>query len=376
LIGRGNYEEAIEHFEELRRRNMMFPGTHSNLADAYGSLGEYDKGLDVLQDYLRKYPENAAAHRNLGHHLVSFGRADEALEAYARAAELQPGHLDTELGRYIAFMLSEEWEQADAVASELAAASDPYRRISATVLQFASLLYKGKSQDVLELLEPKIASVPPGRMRAILHYLTGSAYMTRGNPSMALDQAQNVGKESRGSSVFEREGPCLKAKAAAELGQWEEVDEARQELIALGELAPSRAVTRRIHLLDGELALIRGDTDVAIDEIKKAEALLSKRGLFSFPPRPHVAVWFPLASAYLSVGDEEQAARYFERIVESTTERMWWPVPYVRSFYFLGKIYENRGETEKAQQYYKRFYEYWKDGDLDRERVAEAKSNI
>jgi hypothetical protein len=55
---------------------------------------------------------------------------------------------------------------------------------------------------------------------------------------------------------------------------------------------------------------------------------------------------------------------------------MWWPVPYVRSFYFLGKIYEKRGEMEKSRQYHKRFYEYWKDGDIDRERVAEAKSKM
>jgi hypothetical protein len=48
--------------------------------------------------------------------------------------------------------------------------------------------------------------------------------------------------------------------------------------------------------------------------------------------------------------------------------------PYVRSFYFLGKIHENRGEMEKAGEYYRRFYEYWKDGDVDRERVEEAKA--
>ena len=50
------------------------------------------------------------------------------------------------------------------------------------------------------------------------------------------------------------------------------------------------------------------------------------------------------------------------------------PVEFVRSFYFLGKINENRGDMEKAREYYRRFYEYWKDGDMDRERVDEAKS--
>ena len=70
--------------------------------------------------------------------------------------------------------------------------------------------------------------------------------------------------------------------------------------------------------------------------------------------------------------DEEKAAEYFRRITESSVEHVHFTIPYVRRFYFLGKIHENRGEIEKAREYYRRFYEYWKDGDLDRDRVQEA----
>ena len=45
-------------------------------------------------------------------------------------------------------------------------------------------------------------------------------------------------------------------------------------------------------------------------------------------------------------------------------------------FYFLGKIHENQGEMDKAREYYRRFYEYWKDGDMDREQVEEAKKKL
>ncbi len=67
---------------------------------------------------------------------------------------------------------------------------------------------------------------------------------------------------------------------------------------------------------------------------------------------------------------------WFERIIESTTERFWSPLPYVRSFYFLGTIHENRGDMGRAREYYRRFHEYWKDGDMDRERVEEAKRKL
>ncbi len=34
------------------------------------------------------------------------------------------------------------------------------------------------------------------------------------------------------------------------------------------------------------------------------------------------------------------------------------------------------GETEKARENYKRFYDFWKDGDFDRERVEEARTKL
>jgi tetratricopeptide (TPR) repeat protein len=126
----------------------------------------------------------------------------------------------------------------------------------------------------------------------------------------------------------------------------------------------------------GELALTRGDLAEATEELEQAQSMLPARGLLYVDLPQHVPIWFSLASAYLSAGDESKAAECFQRITESTTERLWWPIPYVRSFYFLGKIHENRGEMDKAREYYRRFYEYWKDGDMDRERVEEAKRKL
>jgi hypothetical protein len=45
---------------------------------------------------------------------------------------------------------------------------------------------------------------------------------------------------------------------------------------------------------------------------------------------------------------------------------------YVRSFFHLGQIAEKKGEKAAARKHYERFLFYWKDGDTDRDRVAEA----
>jgi len=51
-------------------------------------------------------------------------------------------------------------------------------------------------------------------------------------------------------------------------------------------------------------------------------------------------------------------------------------VEFVRSLYFLGQISERRGDRARARAYYQRFVNYWGDGDIDRERVAEARKKI
>ncbi len=37
---------------------------------------------------------------------------------------------------------------------------------------------------------------------------------------------------------------------------------------------------------------------------------------------------------------------------------------------------EERGEMDEARKYYRRFVEFWGDGDLDRDRVEEARSKL
>jgi tetratricopeptide (TPR) repeat protein len=132
---------------------------------------------------------------------------------------------------------------------------------------------------------------------------------------------------------------------------------------------------RHLHLL-GELALLDGKTEEAIRELDKAASTLSPRGIRGQTVPQHVPIWYSLASAHLAAGNKTEAAEWFQRVTDSTTEHIDWPIPYVRSFYFLGGIHENQGDMDKARESYQRFLQFWKDGDMDRGRVKEALSKI
>ena len=96
--------------------------------------------------------------------------------------------------------------------------------------------------------------------------------------------------------------------------------------------------------------------------------MLPPRGVESL----HTVIWYAIANAHREAGNIGEATMWYERIVNSKEERIFEPVRYVRSFYFLGKLREERGYEEDALVAYERFFDLWKDGEMDRERIREV----
>jgi hypothetical protein len=132
----------------------------------------------------------------------------------------------------------------------------------------------------------------------------------------------------------------------------------------------------RNHWLAGELALLRGDAARALSELDEAATLLPRRGIFTgFIRRPyHVPVWYAMASAHAADGDDAAAHELFTAIVSSPSERLVWPVLYVRSYFWLAEIDVRRGDDERAREHFARFLAHWNDGDIDGEKVREART--
>jgi tetratricopeptide (TPR) repeat protein len=275
------------------------------------------------------------------------------------------------------FVLRERWNEAEAAAERITASQDPLMRLWGSTNLAHAHFFHGQTEEGLKRLEPAMNEV--GDQNLIkTHIYAGHILLEKGLFAQALEQARTARHEGRGD-LPEWQGLFLAALAHAKLGEWTEADETAEELRRRTEPLPTQKEIRRYHHLRGELALLRGDYQGALPELEQAQSMLPVRGCFrNYRPviPQHVLIWYALASAYLASGDEENASKWFQRIAESTTERLDWPIPYARSFYFLGKIHENRGEMDEARRCYRRFYEYWKDGDIDREQVEEARRKL
>ena len=346
-------DEAIEHWEWMRERKHPGAMMYGSLASAYTEQGQLGKADEVSREYIERFPDRSAGYQMAGKTLTRWGRLDEALEMFDKQEALSPGSLEPYDGRFRIHILREAWGDAEDAAGKMGTSSNP--------------TWKTRSQRLLARIE-----LFHGRTNAALESFgsNGQAHvlLAKGEAAPALEKARKIQVEDRGQES-EWEGIFLESLALGRLGRKDEAERAAAKLLERTAQIPTEKEKRRHHHLLGELALLRGDTATAIRELEQAQSMLLPRGF----PGEQVPIWFALASAYLSAGERDKALSWFERVEVSTNEHLSWPIPYVRSFYYLGNIHESRGEMEKARESYRRFYDYWKDGDLDRDKVEEAR---
>jgi tetratricopeptide (TPR) repeat protein len=167
------------------------------------------------------------------------------------------------------------------------------------------------------------------------------------------------------------------------------VNDLWMELVIAGRLGEARAALRPLldstdaskkangHALLAHLAGYEGRSRESAERFAKAaEMTRGSRSALASNDEARVflltLVRYGLAAALLDAGRDAEAVPYFEFVTKADAGRIWYPMLYVRSFYFLARIAEKKGEKEAARKNYERFLFYWKDGDTDRDRVAEA----
>ena len=375
LILLERFQEGIGHYEELIRRGTTNPTTYSNLATAYLQLGQPDKALATTEAFAKRNPESAGAHFGVGLALLGAGRYEEAVQAFGRGEVLDPSNSNVILGKGVAQILRHDWAAADAIAASLSTQPDQTRRWFGAFLQFATAMYRGRCDEALRAEERALAAYKvPGPRTAVTRRLVAPIRGACGSPPEVLADVVKAVDEAKGD-VEERFALGELAAAQASAGRFAEADATLSRLEQSIDPIGARD-NRTLAFGRGRVALARKNVAAAIEHLERAQASLSPSSGHPLVPTFHVAIWYSLAEAYLAAGRLAEAERWFDRISRSGTERSYTPVEFVRSFYHLGKIREARGDAAAAQDAYRRFVGFWKDGTVDRARVAEAERKL
>jgi Flp pilus assembly protein TadD len=90
----GDFENALQHYRALLRRNELDAQAHNNLGLLYQERNLLDESARELQRAIVIEPRNAGTHNNYGVTLLKLGRADEAQAEFAAALALSPRSVD------------------------------------------------------------------------------------------------------------------------------------------------------------------------------------------------------------------------------------------------------------------------------------------
>ena len=182
----GNTEEAVGYFERVVAIGTILD-VRSRLASGYLRAGRIGDAVDLLEETVRRWPEQGETHYLLGQAYQRQGRTAEARHEFDLAERWKNKLQDEIRGLVDLRMLlqNKQLVEADAKAKALAASGDPDVMLSAAT----ALGRNGFHGEALPILR-KVVEIRPGYSEA--YYNMAVAYVSMERPTDAVPQLRKA----------------------------------------------------------------------------------------------------------------------------------------------------------------------------------------
>ena len=353
----GHFDEAEGLYREYLNRypdDWVMLGSYARLLRTHGHADEavvqYKEMLRVVPNDARTEVELATAYKTLGHF-------QEAIDAYTSAFQVDPGFLTAgDVSREYGMALIQNGEMPRAEALFTSLLGNPATRESGLVSSAFLDLYRGKYASARPLLEEALAydqslktepiSVAQEHLQlAILAEGEGDTRTVQRQLDSAMANFKAISpKVILGAWIGGEYARVGLARQAEQIEKTIEplVDEKDPEQLAYG------------HYLQGEIALLHGENDKAIQLFIVSDQ--EKSTPFSSEG---------LARAYQQSGNIEQAVKQYEKFLASANYGLLWD-PQQRSItarYALAADDLALGDSTKSKEALDPLLELWKDAD-------------
>ncbi|MDX9880368.1 MAG: tetratricopeptide repeat protein [Sedimentisphaerales bacterium] len=114
LMTRGDYRQAVVHYEQADRLRPGRFDVHYNLATAFSALDDPEQAIEHLRQAVRIQPQSADTHYRLAGLLRRQGQIEEAIASYSRAVECREDHAKAR--RDLAALLLSQQRPTEALA--------------------------------------------------------------------------------------------------------------------------------------------------------------------------------------------------------------------------------------------------------------------
>ena len=325
----GNYPKCIEEYSTLVNQYPSDRVGQSDLAWCYASLRNFPKAVEAARKAEEIAPKGALEHLNLAF-FSSFAGDFTTGEEQARAAlEISPGEVaQLNLG------------EAQIGAGKLSDAAESYHALEKLGPRGASMaaaaladlaLYQGKFSEATRILEQgaaadlqaKIPENATSKLAALAYVqlLHGDKHAAVASAEKALAKGQTIQARFLAGRVFAEAGDATQAKKMA-------------DSLAKETQAEPQAYAK---IVEGKLALQRGDKAQAIKNISDANNLLD--------------TWigrFELGRAYLEAGQFPEADSEFDRCLKRRGEALELLMDNVPTFGYVPYVYFYQGRVRQG----------------------------
>ncbi|HUN55597.1 MAG TPA: tetratricopeptide repeat protein [Smithella sp.] len=109
---KGQFDEAINQYQETIRLNPGYAGAYYNRGIAYAKLEQYQPAIESYNEAIRLSPDDASYYNNRGSAYLKLGRYQQAFDDFGRAIRLKPDYADAYYNRGIAYGRLEQYAPA------------------------------------------------------------------------------------------------------------------------------------------------------------------------------------------------------------------------------------------------------------------------
>jgi serine/threonine protein kinase/Tfp pilus assembly protein PilF len=379
LYGRlEQWDKVIEHCEALIQAQDKSFWPYFLLGDAFERKGLYDRAEKILEDYLNNISDDSTIHWYLAENLLVQGKFDSALAEVDKALKLLPNDGDTIWLKGFIYLCKGDLKNAQDEFKKLLESEEQSDVLSGWAGLAFLLRMQGKFRESRDYLDQGLALAQ--RMgekgwEAFIHLRSSITYLRLKDYKKALEEIENAWKIGLELERLPTQRNALywKAMVYLEMGDMERAMKAADELKEMIEQSINKKLIRHHDNLLGTMELKKNNFPEAIKYLEKAISLVDYQE--SIGSR-HALFIEPLAYAYYRSGDLEKAQEQYERIISLTTGRSYWGDIYAKSLYMLGKINEEQRNKSKAIENYEKFLDLWKDADPGLPEVNDARTRL
>ena len=362
----GEIDKAIQTYTEWARTYSADYIPHDNLGVSYSILGQYEKAAAETNASLRIEPDDAIAYGNLADDYFALDQIKNVKVTLDEASRHNLDSPDLHLRRYhLAFL-----------------EGDP------SAMQEQSVWATGKPEEDGQLSDESDTEAYYGRLRKareLTQQAVESAKRNGAADTAALWQVNEALREAEFSNSALARKTAADAMSSSSRPDIELL--AALALARSGDTVQSSALADKIAAeLDRDtmiqaywLPTIRAAIAINRGDGKKAVELLSVASPYELGEplqSPSHGTLYPVyvrGEAYLRVGDGEQAATEFQKLIDHRGIVTNFPLGALAHLQ-LGRAYALQGDTAKAKTAYQDFLTLWKDADLDVPILKEAKA--